>query len=189
MGPKRRAFPETMTLHFSRVFALLGLLLPCVACDQLTKVLAIDHLKGAGEVRVVDGVLRLVYAENPGAFLGLGSHLPDAWRVVLFVGAAALLLCGVAFFVAKSARAQIAPALFVGLALLVGGGVGNLVDRVVRDGGRVVDFAQLSAPAPFSGLHTGIFNVADVQIMLGAAVVALAFRARKTPPAPSAATS
>ena len=155
-----------------RALALLALLLPCVACDQAAKLLAVANLKGGGEVHVVDGVFRLVYAENPGAFLGLGRNLPDAWRIALFSVGVALILFAVAFFVLKK---RLAPALFLGLALLVAGGVGNLLDRVARPGGRVVDFAVLSV----GPLHTGVFNVADVQIMAGAALIAVGARRQR----------
>lgn len=164
-----------------RALVLLAFLLPCVACDQAAKLFAVDHLKGAGEVKVVDGMFRLVYAENPGAFLGLGRNLPDTWRVAVFAVGVALLLAGVAIVVA---RKKLAPAVFLGLALLVAGGVGNLADRIARPGGRVVDFAVLSV----GPLSTGIFNVADVQIMLGAALIALGAR-KQTAVAASASTS
>ncbi len=163
-----------------RLLALLGLLLPCVACDQFAKVLAVDHLRGAGEVRVVDGLFRLIYAENPGAFLGLGRGLPEGWRVALFVAGASLMLLAAAVVVV---RKRLALPLFVGVALLVAGGVGNIVDRVSRPGGRVVDFAQLGVPTPWGPLQTGIFNVADLQIVAGAAAVVWFARKKKNPAA------
>src|SRR5262249_20571818 len=155
---------SVLRMRLLRPLALLGLLVPCVACDQFTKVLAVDHLRGAGEVRVVDGMFRLIYAENPGAFLSLGANLPDGWRSGLFIFAASLLLLGVAVVVV---RKKLALPVFVALALLVAGGVGNMIDRVLRPGGRVVDFAQLSV----GPLRTGIFNVADLQIVAGAVAV------------------
>jgi signal peptidase II len=166
-----------------RVLALLALLVPCVACDQATKALAIGHLKGSAGVNVVDGFFRLVYAENPGAFLGLGRGLPEGLRVSFFVvGVAALLIGAVALALSGSFHADAGkdPAragvlalrkrpplpVFLGLALLVAGGLGNLVDRVARDG-RVVDFAILQV----GPLQTGVFNVADVQIVAAAGLL------------------
>ncbi|MDP2339729.1 MAG: signal peptidase II [Deltaproteobacteria bacterium] len=144
-----------------RALALLALLVPCVACDQATKALAVLHLKGsAGDGVVGDGFFRLVYAENPGAFLGLGRALPDALRTALFVVGVAAVLIGVAVF---ALRRRPPWPVFLGLGLLVAGGLGNLVDRVARDG-RVVDFAVLRV----GPLQTGIFNVADVQIVAAA---------------------
>ena len=150
-----------------RLFALLALLLPCVACDQATKVLAVSHLKGGRAVHVVDGVFHLTYAENPGAFLSLGRSLPDGVRQALLIGIVGLLLSGV---VVVLLRRRVPPAVFLGLGLLLAGGVGNLIDRVVRDGGRVVDFALLQV----GPLHTGVFNVADVYIVVAAVLLVVA---------------
>ena len=156
-----------------RLLALLGLLLPCVACDQAAKALAVSHLKGQGTFHVVDGLFRLTYAENPGAFLGLGHALPDVLRTAMFAVGVALVLGVLAFVLVKR---NTAPAMFLGLALIVAGGVGNLVDRVLRPGRRVVDFAVLG----IGPVHTGVFNVADVQIMAGAAMVAFGSMRRKS---------
>lgn len=174
-----RSTPDAFafTMRTRSVFALLALLLPSVACDQATKALAVAHLKGAGTITLVDSLFTLVYAENPGAFLGLGRSLPDGVRWLLLVVAVALVLAGVAFVLL---RQQVAPLAFVGMGLLVAGGVGNLVDRVARPGGRVVDFAQLGVSTSWGQVRTGIFNVADVQIMGGAALVLLSsWRRRK----------
>lgn len=165
------------TMRLRSVLALLALLLPSVACDQATKALAVAHLKGAGTIHVVDSLFTLVYAENPGAFLGLGRALPDTARYLLFVVAVGLVLGGAAFVMM---RKHIAPLAFIGMAFVVAGGAGNLVDRVARPGGRVVDFAQLGVKTPWLHLRTGIFNIADVQIMGGAALVLLStWRTRK----------
>lgn len=167
-------------MRLRSLLALLGLLLPTVACDQATKALAVAHLKGQGRIHVVDSVFTLVYAENPGAFLGLGRSLPDTWRYAIFTIAVAVLLAAVTFFML---RKKLAPLAFAGVALLVGGGVGNLIDRVARPGGRVVDFAQLALPSGSIGgvrLQTGVFNVADVQIFLGAGLMLVSsWRSRK----------
>jgi signal peptidase II len=150
-----------------RVFALLALLLPCIACDQATKILAVDHLKGAAPVEVVAGFFRLTYAENPGAFLSLGRSLPEGVRQAVLIGIVAVMLLGVSWVLL---RKHLPPLAFVGLGLLLAGGLGNLIDRVARDGGRVVDFAVLRA----GPLQTGVFNVADVQIVAAALLLAFA---------------
>lgn len=177
-----------MRFRLRSLLALLALLLPSVACDQATKALAVAHLKGAGRINVVDSMFTLVYAENPGAFLGLGRSLPDQWRWLVFTVAVAVILFAVAFVML---RKKLAPVAFVGVGMLVAGGVGNLVDRIARPGGRVVDFAQLSlGNASVGGMRvqTGVFNVADVQIMGGAALVVISsWRRRKEDEAAEAA--
>jgi signal peptidase II len=155
----------------TRLLLLFAVLVPCVACDQATKAIAVTHLKGSAPLALDLAPLsaRLVYAENPGAFLGLGHALPDAVRVALLVGLVALMLGAVAFvLVRRTLRTPVA----VGLALLLAGGVGNLVDRLLRPGGRVVDFAQLGVHWGALDARTGVFNVADLAIVAGALVLA-----------------
>ena len=67
-----------------RLLVLLAMLVPSIACDQFTKELAIDHLKGEPTRNIVGTLFQLSYAENPGAFLGLGRSLPDTVRLPLF---------------------------------------------------------------------------------------------------------
>lgn len=173
-----------------RLSLLLALLAPSVACDQATKALAVTHLRGAPPLELLDaGVFaRLVYAENPGAFLGLGRALPDPVRTAVFSIGVLALLVGLAVVLVRGARSasehnaflrgRLAP---LGLALILAGGVGNLIDRVARPGGRVVDFAQLGLRAPPLDLRTGVFNVADLYIVAGAGIMFVATVRRSKP--------
>lgn len=158
-----------MTRTLGRALALVALLAPCVACDQTTKAIAVEHLRGEPPISLGGGLLRLVYAENPGAFLGLGRALPEDVRWVLFTVAVGALLAGLVVYALR--RALVGPA-FVGLGLLIAGGVGNYLDRLARPGGRVVDFAQLGVDVPWGRLQTGVFNVADLYIVAGGVVLA-----------------
>jgi signal peptidase II len=171
----------------TRLLILLLTLIPCVACDQAAKALAVTHLKGAGSVAVVDGLVRLIYAENPGAFLGLGRSLPDNVRTALFTIGVAVLLLAVSVALVRAKTLGLMGG--VGLSLLVAGGVGNLIDRAWRPGGRVVDYVQIGV----GPVRTGIFNLADVHIVLGAAMVVLGRRRRQgegeAPDAPDAAAA
>lgn len=168
-----RAPPAGFRAVRTRLLLLLAIVVPCIACDQATKALAVTHLKGAPALTLDTSPLlaRLVYAENPGAFLGLGRALPDGVRVALLAVGVALML---AVMVAVLARTQLARASTLGLALLIAGGAGNLVDRVARPGGRVVDFAQLGMQLGPLDVRTGVFNVADVAIVAGALLLAWA---------------
>lgn len=166
-----------------RLLAVLGLLAPSVACDQATKSLAVTHLSGKGTIHVIDGFFRLVYAENPGAFLGLGRSLPDGVRTGLLVAGVAVMLLVMLVVLVKSRMDRIAA---LGLALMLAGGLGNLVDRVARPGGRVVDFAQLGVTTSWGTLRTGVFNVADLYIVAGAVLVGAAALRRRSPDDPDA---
>ena len=117
--------------------------------DQYTKYLA-RSLRRAIDL----GPLMLTYTENRGAFLSLGANLPADVRAWLFNGVVAVGLTVLAVYVYRHPD--------VPLALVLSGGIGNLIDRL-RFGGRVSDFLYLHA----GPLHTGVFNVADMAITAG----------------------
>jgi signal peptidase II len=100
--------------------------------------------------------------ENTGGFLGLGSGLPIEARTALFSVATAVLLLGL---VAYGIRLRWTGWPAFGLTLFVGGGVSNWVDRVLH--GSVIDFINVGV----GPLRTGVFNVADVAIMGGVAIL------------------
>ncbi len=118
---------------------LVVLILFVVATDQWTKHLAREHLPF--HERHYAGVLSLVYVENEGAFLSLGSNLPRTARVAIFTVAVGLAVV-VALFLLLTARVHGLDA--VAVALIGAGGIGNLIDRLARHG-RVTDFLLLSA--------------------------------------------
>lgn len=140
---------------------LLVAVLGTIGCDRVTKHVAETTLAGAPGRSYLGDVVRLGYAENPGGFLSLGAALPPGARTVVFTFAAGLML--LALIVAGVRHRWLGwPAL--GLALFVAGGASNWIDRVAR--GSVVDFMSVG----LGPLRTGVFNVADVAIMLGAAI-------------------
>ncbi|MFL6202429.1 MAG: signal peptidase II [Thermoanaerobaculia bacterium] len=147
--------------------ALLSLvMLSCVGCDQAAKAMARDSLAGR-TISLLGGAVRFEYAQNTGAFLSLGASLPSGMRSLLFVGGTGLIVLGLLVAMARGGHGT-SPGGSLGLALLAGGAVGNLIDRVVYDGA-VVDFVSVG----LGGLRTGIFNLADVAITVGVILVAL----------------
>lgn len=151
------------------VFAVL---IACVGCDQSTKHMAKQLLQGREPISVMGDLLRLGYAENVGGFLGIGTALPEHLRTYVFVLLAGVLVA-VLLVYALVKRNMGLPQLLAAT-LIVGGGFGNIIDRMLNDGG-VVDFLNVG----FGSLRTGIFNVADMAIMLGALMLLLsAARAR-----------
>ena len=153
------------------------ILLSCLGCDQTTKSIAREELSSSPPISLLGDVIRLELAENPGAMLGLGSSLPPGVRFVLLTvlaGASLLAALGYAF---TAHWLGLLP--LVGLSLLAAGGVGNLIDRILNRG-VVTDFVRLGI-GPF---RTGIFNVADVAIVAGVAVIAAwSLRTRSGAPA------
>ena len=144
-----------------RILLLLGLLVVLVGCDQATKKYAMDHLRGQEEQVYLNGFFRIKYAENPGAFLSLFAGLPPAARFWILTVGNGIVLGAFAFFLVFGRHPD--RWFFTGLALVVVGGVGNLIDRI-RLGGRVIDFLIIGRELP---LQTGVFNVADVAITVG----------------------
>ena len=154
-------------MKLSKVVTLLLVLFGTVGCDQATKVVARKHLQGMETMSYLGDTFRLTYAENHGAFLGLGSTLPEGVRTLIFTVFVAIFLVGLGVWLfrgeAKSYTAIVASS------LIIGGGIGNLIDRIAFDGG-VTDFLNIG----IGTLRTGIFNVADVWIMAGVFLLVLA---------------
>jgi lipoprotein signal peptidase len=153
-----------------------------VALDQVTKHLATAYVRPRGLVTVVEGLLDLRYAINPGAFFSLGAELPPDVRRLLFVIASIVATALIVRLYARTSADQ--RALRVGLALLLAGAIGNLIDRVVS--GAVVDFVHLY----WRDLQWATFNVADVLITAGLGALFLdLFRRRDPSPSSTAVPS
>jgi signal peptidase II len=159
-------------------FLLMALIcLPCVGCDQLTKFQATHHLMGKPGLSFWGDVFRLEYALNPGAWGGLGSQLPDPIRKGVFTVGVGIMLVALGWYILRQAESRLST---IALSFILAGGIGNLIDRALH--GHVVDFLYLGLPGS-SWLHTNIFNLADVFVMLGAALWAIALF-KMTPSAP-----
>ena len=152
----------------------------CVGCDQVSKSAARTLLASGVTESLFADSLRLQLVQNRGAFLSLGDSLPEQLRFTFFIAAAAVLLIGLVC-VSLFAR-RLRPARFVPLALIAGGGISNLIDRLKFDG-RVTDFLNVVV----GSFRTGIFNVADMAIMAGALLLIL-MRFAPPPAAPPATT-
>jgi signal peptidase II len=137
-----------------------------VGCDQVTKSAARSYLRTGEEISFLSDTVRLQRAENPGAFLSIGAALPATVRTLIFTSGCALFLGGAMLWAAFSRRMNTIQT--AGAALVCGGGVGNLIDRCTRDG-YVTDFLNLG----IGSMRTGIFNLADVVLLLGLAVLSI----------------
>lgn len=153
----------------ARTLLTLLLLFSCVGCDQVTKELARTYLAPHPPMSCCHDVVRLHYAENTGAFLGLGWDLPEEMRILVFQVAVGVGL--LALFVVLL-RSQHHPHSFpIAWTLILSGGIGNVLDRLLHQG-RVTDFMNLG----IGSLRTGIFNVADVFITVGVIWLLLTLR-------------
>ncbi len=154
--------------RYTRTLLLLAILISTVACDRITKAIASKHLRQSDRISLLGDTIRVQYIENPGAFLGLGSSLPRQQRFWLFIVLNTILLAAV--FGLLMVEWKMDRTRFIALALLLSGGVGNMVDRLLRNG-LVIDFLNLG----IGSVRTGIFNVADVAITAGALLLFVRF--------------
>ena len=132
----------------------------CVGSDQLTKYLAARYLAPGEVIPVLSGFIELRFVENSEGFLGLLASVPEGIRALLLTYGIALALCLLAGALMLCCRH---PAQRIAGTILLSGGAGNLLDRLLGDSGGVIDFLVIGA-GPF---RTGVFNLADLYILLG----------------------
>ena len=136
-----------------------------VVLDQVTKQMVRAGIALHDSIEVIPGVLNLVHVRNTGAAFGILNVADLAYKRVLMTGMALLALGAVGWYASQiGARAVLARA---GLALIVGGAVGNLIDRAAV--GYVVDFVDVY----WGSVHFWAFNVADSAITVGAGLLIL----------------
>ena len=143
-----------------------------VALDRWTKHWASTSLPFSEPIRLVGDYVRLTYTRNSGVAFGIGQGTGFPYYVFSLVAIVAIL------WMFLRGRAGQDPVRRVSLALILGGAVGNLVDRVTS--GEVVDFIEVGIPQ----WHWPVFNVADSAVTVGVLLFALVWtRGRETPQA------
>ncbi|MDN5211087.1 signal peptidase II [Fulvivirgaceae bacterium BMA12] len=148
-----------------RIILITFVIMINVGCDQISKNLVRDRLHYYQKISLVKDYFTLTKVENTGAFLGLGSNFPPLIKKVIFSILPAAVLV-IALFVLLSKLNLGFYAIF-GLCFMIGGGVGNVIDRIRYES--VTDFLHIDLGI----VSTGIFNLADVSIMLGLALLTI----------------
>lgn len=138
-----------------QVITLVSILL-LVALDQIIKLLVLNYLEPIGSVPLIDGFIRLNYAENTGAAFGSFSGYTELLSVFTFVA----IVIGTLALMFKKIKFGVE---YVCVALIIAGGLGNLIDRVFR--GFVVDYIE-----PLF-IDFAIFNFADILVTCSAVVL------------------
>lgn len=179
-----------------RIKIILVMLVSVLVMDQVTKKLADIYLKDAEVFYYLWDMLQIRYAENTGAWGGLGGNLPLWGRIMFLQVLPFAFLIGLFFYVVT--RDEFGRGDLIAFGLILGGGLGNLIDRIFY--GYVIDMlyigiGQFGLPVSqwfadnlfqanwLSTLGTNIFNVADVAIMAGTIYI-LAIAIIKKPDAP-----
>lgn len=157
--------------------ALAAVALVVVAADQATKGWALHALQGAAPRTVIPGFFNLTFGRNTGGVFGLFAGAPSTGRRVLFAAATAAALGVILAMLRHWGRES--RLLCVALALIAGGAVGNLIDRLRF--GSVVDFIDWY----WRGFHWYTFNVADSAITLGAVLLLIQSFLPERPPGPA----
>lgn len=134
-----------------------------IGCDQVSKNIVRQKIDFYEQISVVKNYVTLTKVENTGAFLSAGSNLPDVVRLLLLSVFPVLVLAyGLFYLFTKTDQ----PRWFqIGLCFIIGGGIGNIYDRIRF--GSVTDFLHID----FVIFRTGVFNFADVSVMVGVAIL------------------
>jgi signal peptidase II len=145
-----------------------------IGCDRVTKDLAKEHLQNKPMVSYLNNTLQLVYVENTGAAMSLGDALPQKTSFWLLSVLPLIFLLGLSVYTIRQAR-EMSLGKIISFALLIAGGLGNIIDRVAFDR-HVTDFMILGGSWK---IHTGVFNFADVCVSAGAIGLILFYRDKK----------
>ena len=144
-----------------------------VILDRFAKWLVVSNIPLHDSIRIVPGFFSLTHVENRGAAFGLFAESPSEWKVAVLVLFSLVALVIVSAMLWKNSHAITSTG--VGLALILGGALGNLWDRLLS--GQVVDFVELYV----GSYHWPAFNVADSAIVVGAVLLVAEILFSKTP--------
>lgn len=159
-------------LHLMRRFHFLIALL-VVLLDRATKWFVAQKISLHDGKQVIPGFFRITHVENRGAAFGLFADSPTQWKIAMLVLFSMAALVVVSALLWRNSHSMTTTG--IGLALILGGALGNLWDRLLN--GRVVDFllfyiGQYQWPA---------FNVADSAIVVGAGLLVIEILFAKSP--------
>jgi len=132
-----------------------------ILLDQITKLAVVDRLTAYVDVIPLTGFFNLVHVHNTGAAFSLFADQPG-WQRFFFLGIAVVATVVILYLLQKTAGR---PRFSIALALILGGALGNVIDRIVY--GHVIDFLDFY----LGTWHWPAFNVADSAITLGAALL------------------
>lgn len=159
---------------FTRLLLIVLVLLCNFGCDQLSKRIVRHHVDENEKIDLVKGHLTLTKVENTGAFLSMGNELPRQVKTVLLAVLPLIALSVAVLYLILNDRITYLRA--AGICFLVGGGLGNILDRLFY--GSVTDFLHLK----YGNFQTGIFNLADVSIVIGLVLILVTSYAKKNRP-------
>ncbi len=131
-----------------------------IAIDQISKVIVRSTLTFQKTVDVIGGYFQLIWVENKGAFLGMGSDMNPTLRLIFLLIIPTLVLGYVVYYIVKTK--DLDRISLIAFCCIIGGGIANVFDRIVF--GKVTDFFFIDLGGVFK---TGIFNIADLSVTTG----------------------
>lgn len=138
---------------------ILIIVLITVSCDQISKEITRQKVDPKAFIPIIKNHLILTNVENTGAMLGFGQDFPPLLKKFLLQALPMLLLLILLYRIMSKPNLNLL--VIIAFALVIGGGLGNLIDRIAY--GSVTDFFQIR----LGFFRTGIFNIADVAVTLG----------------------
>jgi signal peptidase II len=153
-----------VTKNSTRVLYLLIVVI-VVLLDRWTKYMVAQRIRLYSHIQIIPGFFRLTHTENTGAAFSLFADSPAPWKTAMLIAFSGIALVVVSLLLWKNHHAQVATG--IGLALIMGGALGNLWDRLAR--GRVVDFLLFY----YKRYEWPVFNLADSAIVVGAGLLVL----------------
>src|ERR1700719_2745920 len=163
--PGREAGSESTTATPPRrpfLFLLGAITIPVILLDQATKLFVQAHMALYESIAIIPNYLDITYTLNPGAAFSMLADAPPWLRKMFLLSMACAAIIVLAVMIVRAERVSISSVAF---ALILGGAMGNLIDRAIR--GRVIDFMR----AHYYDLNYPIFNVADSAISIGVVLI------------------
>jgi len=132
----------------------------CVGCDQILKHVARFLLQYSPPLSYLGDVVRLQYAENSGIMLSIGATLSPGVKFWIFTVGVGLMLMVMLVYIFR--RGEMERVQTIAWSLILSGGLGNFIDRVMRDG-VVIDYISIGV----DNFRTAVFNLADALVFAG----------------------
>ena len=134
--------------------------------DQLSKFLIRQNVDQYSEIKLIGDYFILTNVENSGAFLGMGSDFSPFIKTIFLLILPVIILICIMVYVYRDK--QIDKISLIGFCFIIGGGIGNIYDRILY--GSVTDFLFIDLGGIFK---TGIFNIADLSVTTGMILILL----------------
>jgi signal peptidase II len=154
------SMPSRKLLYFALTFAV------TLPLDQISKRLVIARFEYGEQWVVIPGFFHLTHVRNPGGAFSFFANLPEVGRQIFFLGTGVLAIVLLLVFLSRLEHHERLSATAIGAVL--GGAIGNLIDRVVH--GEVIDFLDFRL---WGGYVWPTFNLADCWIVVGVAILML----------------